>query len=127
MQKLSTNLSKLIEVEEDARAFGFDWPNKELIIDQAISECEEIKDAISGHESQERVQEEIGDLLHTAVSLCIFSGFNVEETIAKVNEKFGRRMSILKTIALEHGLKNLQGQSIEFMLELWDEVKIREK
>ncbi len=122
MTKNST-LNALIEVELAARNFGFEWPHKEMIIDQAISECHEIFDAINEGEAEERVQEEIGDLLHTAISLCIFAGFDVEQTLARVTTKFATRMAAMHELAKNRGLTSLSGQSIDFMLELWHEAK----
>nr|WP_231555864.1 GNAT family N-acetyltransferase [Rickettsia hoogstraalii] len=116
-------LQTLILLEKDAQGYGFDWPNHEMILEQAIDECREIKEAIDDDEPPERVQEEIGDLLHTAISLCIFSGFDVEETLSKTNEKFEKRMKAIKMLTEKHNLPNLQGQSVEFMLKLWKEAK----
>lgn len=115
----NTPLEQIIDVERDAREYGFEWPNTEMIIDQAISECEEIRSAIKNGEGTQRIHEEIGDLLHTAISLCIFAGYDTEETLSKASAKFDVRMQALKKIALERGLTNLKNQNINFMLELW--------
>lgn len=87
-------LQNLILLEKDARGYGFDWSNHEMILEQAIDECREIQEAIDDDEPPERVQEEIGDLLHTAISLCIFLGFDVEETLSKTNEKFEKMKNL---------------------------------
>lgn len=120
-------LHELIALEKDARAFGFDWPNIDALLQQAVSECEEIAATITDKEPKARMQEEIGDLIHTAVSLCVFAGFDVEETITLTNKKFAARMQGLKVLAKERGLDNLNGKTTAFMLELWDEVKAKEK
>ena len=120
-------LDKLIALEKESREYGFYWPHAHMIIEQAISECSEIKEALDQKESPQRVQEEIGDLLHTAISLCIYAGFDVEETIISTEKKFSSRMSSLKEVALEKGLRTLQGQPTEYLLTLWGEVKRREK
>lgn len=116
-------LLNLIDLEQDARKFGFDWPNHFMILDQIIDECREVREEIDNGSNQKKLQEEIGDLLHGVISLCIFSGYNVEETIDKINAKFSKRMQLLKALAQRQGLKNLHGQSIDFMLNLWREVK----
>jgi uncharacterized protein YabN with tetrapyrrole methylase and pyrophosphatase domain len=121
--KIESALCKLLRLEKDAKAFGFEWPNEAMIIEQAIDECREIKDAIEKQESRERIQEEIGDLLHSAVSLCEFAGFDVDETLTKVNVKFGKRMQAVKELTHELALLNLKGQTFEFMLELWRKAK----
>ena len=121
MQKDS--LKQLIESTIVAREFGFEWPNLEMILEQASSEIDEIREAVDNNELSSRIQEEMGDLLHTAISLCIFSEFDIDETLAKTSNKFGSRMSALKVIAEQRGYKSLKGQSTEFLLELWHEAK----
>ena len=122
---INSVLDKLIDLEADAREFGFDWPNSAMIIDQTIDECREIKEAIEKNEGDDRIQEEIGDLLHAAISLCIFMDFDVHETLEKVSDKFKTRMQAMKTLTQASGLQNLQGQSIEFMLTLWQKAKLK--
>ncbi len=116
-------LNKLIQLEHEARDFGFDWPDAPCIIEQAMSECAEIQEALVLKETPERVQEEIGDLLHTAISLCLFSGFSVEETLQNVVKKFGTRLHAVQELTQQEGLDNLHGQSFEYMMELWKKAK----
>lgn len=89
----------------------------------AFEPCIEIKEDIKANASADKIQEEIGDLLHAAISLCAFSGFSVEETLEKINKKFGARMEKVKQLAYEQGLKDLNGKSTKFMLELWVKAK----
>lgn len=117
-------IEQMVASDKMARDFGFEWPNVQMIIDYAISECREIASAIYEQESAQRIQEEIGDLLHVAISLCIFAGFNVEQTLNKADQKFLKRMAALKEISQKRGLNTLAGQSMEFMLQLWSEAKI---
>jgi NTP pyrophosphatase (non-canonical NTP hydrolase)/GNAT superfamily N-acetyltransferase len=116
-------LQKLIYLEQDARKFGFDWPDHFMILAQVIDECREVREEIEQGSDKARLQEEIGDLLHSVISLCVFSGFDVEETIDKINTKFSRRMRLLKELTERQNLENLNGQSIDFMLNLWRKVK----
>lgn len=120
---MSIPLNKLIDLEKDARAFGFDWPNSEMIVDQAVSECEEVREAILNNESPNRIQEEIGDVIHTGISLCLFAGFDVEETISMVAAKFAERMQNVKNIAHQRGMDDLRGQSTENLISIWQEAK----
>ncbi|WED43059.1 GNAT family N-acetyltransferase [Legionella cardiaca] len=127
MRALNDPLHELVSIEKDARQFGFEWPNEGMIIEQAISECEEIKNAIIQSESSQRIQEEIGDLLHTAISLCLFAGFNPEETLRKITAKFTTRMQALKEIAKERGFVDLKGEPIAVLMELWVAAKEKTK
>lgn len=116
-------LQTLIQIEKDTRDFGFDWESSYQIIDQAEDECREIRRALELSEGGERIQEEIGDLIHAAISLCLYAGFDVEETLDKVNHKFGRRMDAVKILTEQNGLSNLKGQSWDFMMSLWQQAK----
>jgi uncharacterized protein YabN with tetrapyrrole methylase and pyrophosphatase domain len=122
-----TALRKLIDLEIDSRNYGFYWPNHQMILEQAISECKEIKEAIDNNEGPNRIQEEIGDLIHTAISLCLYSGFGIDDTLNVITQKFGERMEALKKLTQEQGLTNLQGQTTPFMLDLWEKVKEMKK
>jgi|GEM_PF-414220 len=119
-------LEKLIEAELKAREFGFDWPNFQMIIDQAIDECREIQEVIDSKESRLRLQEEVGDLLHTAISMCNFAKINVEETLSATHRKFQNRMDSVKYFAKAQGYESLKGQPTELLLELWHKAKAAE-
>lgn len=115
-------LNEAISLQQEAINFGFNWPNIDLLIKQIISECKEIEQA-SKNECDLRIQEEIGDLLQAAISLCIFNGFDVKQTILQNNHKFRRRLKTLKTIAKNRGFNNLHQQPIELLITLWKETK----
>lgn len=120
---MKTPLQQLITLEKKARDFGFNWPDTACIFDQIRSECDEISDAIAQQESHERIQEEISDLLHAVISLCVFAGFSVDDTIMTINKKFGKRLDALQQLAREQGFETLHGQSFDFMLTLWKQIK----
>ena len=123
LKKQNNSLHDLIRLEQEARDFGFDWPDVDMILKQALSECEEIREAIDNKESLSRVQEETGDLLHTAISLCCYLGFDVEQTLDLTVKKFGARMAALKKATHEVGLLDLKEQPSDFMLSLWEKAK----
>ncbi|KTD18110.1 MazG nucleotide pyrophosphohydrolase domain-containing protein [Legionella jordanis] len=127
IKRLDNAMDELIALEQEARSFGFEWPNEEMILDQALSECAEIKEALENGESQKRIQEEMGDLLHTAISLCLFAGFHPEDTMAKIASKFKARMQALKEDAYQNGLKHLKGQPPSMLMKLWQEAKKKSK
>lgn len=116
-------VKKMVALENDARAFGFDWPNIEMILDQIIEECHEIQADINTQQTQAKIQEEIGDLLLATVSLCARLGFDLEETYAKSNIKFAQRMAALKELSHSAGLSSLHNQPIDYTMTLWKEVK----
>lgn len=116
-------LHELISLEKDAVNFGFEWDTYDKILDWTISECEEVRQAVLEKSPSWHIQEEIGDLMQMTVSLCLFMGFDVDETLQKTNQKFKTRMNALKKITKEQGLSSLHGQSTTYMLQLWKQAK----
>jgi uncharacterized protein YabN with tetrapyrrole methylase and pyrophosphatase domain len=119
-------LDQLIALERDVRSYGFDWTDEHMVLDQVVSESHEVREAIEKKEPPERIREEVGDLLHSVVSLCVFCDYDVDEILTAVTSKFAKRMRLVKEAANARGLSHLHGQSVEFMLELWQEAKDKE-
>lgn len=126
MQSLNNNidvLNELIVLQQEAIDFGFNWPNINMLMQQIINECKEIEQAHQNNESTYRIQEEIGDLLCATISLCIFYGFDIKQTIFKNNNKFRDRLKALKLITKSQGLNNLHQQPIKLLISLWNKAK----
>ncbi len=120
---MTTAIKNITLAEQDARAYGFSYPTPLSIIEQIHDECTEVLEAINQKESLDRQQEEIGDLIHATIALCFHQGFDIEDTINKASHKFSSRMANLKKITHQEGLSDLNGQSLEYMLKLWQRAK----
>ena len=121
------SIEALVSLEQASEAFGFYWPDIDSLLAQAKSECDEIKESIELKESRERVREEIGDLLHTAICLCHFEGFEIRETLVNSAYKYRERFELLKKITQEKGLTDLKAQPVALKLAIWEEAKKRLK
>jgi uncharacterized protein YabN with tetrapyrrole methylase and pyrophosphatase domain len=115
-------LKKLTAIEHEAANFGFKWETAEQIIKQIKSECVEINNHLLD-QNQEKLQEEIGDLLHAAFSLCVFCKFDPEQTLTQSINKFERRFKLVQLIAQQQGLDSLQGKSFNELMAVWDKAK----
>lgn len=116
-------LKKLISLEKEASTFGFKWENPEQIMTQIRSELTEIEAHLKNPDDREKLQEEIGDLLHAAFSLCVFCEFDPDEILENSVNKFKRRFKKTKKLAKKEGLENLNGQSFDKLMDLWDKAK----
>ena len=119
-------LKKLVALENIADNFGFSWEKPQQIIDQIRSECLEIIEHIepnSKNTDELALQEEVGDLLHAAFSLCIFLKLDPEDTLKKTIAKFDRRLSAVKQITIEKGLNDLKGKSFNELMQIWQAAK----
>ena len=117
-----TILKKLSDLEKEASAFGFKWETSQQILAQIKSEIAEIEvHLIDG--DQEKLQEEIGDLLHAVFSLCEFFQFDSKETLLNSANKFEHRFNQIKKLAHEKGLDSLNGQPFSELMTLWNKAK----
>ena len=118
-------LDKVALLEEEAAVFGFQWETTDQIMEQIQSECVEINEHLhsQGEIKQEELQEEIGDLLHAAFSLCVFCQFNPRDTLEKTLAKFEQRLKAVKAITQEKGLTTLQGHSFDELMLIWQKAK----
>jgi uncharacterized protein YabN with tetrapyrrole methylase and pyrophosphatase domain len=115
-------LDTLTRLEKEASEFGFKWETPQQIKAQIESELKEI-DVHLHDKDTEKLQEEIGDLLHAVFSLCLFCNFDPQETLAKSVMKFERRFSAVKELAKTKGWDTLNGKSFNELMEIWNEAK----
>ena len=115
-------LDNIKKLDTQATTFGFQWSKASEIIDQIISECREIEQELQ--DSPEKLQEELGDLIHATLSLCLFCGFDPKDTLEKSVLKFQKRFEAVKKITRESGLENLQNQPMEKLMEIWQKAKM---
>lgn len=113
---------RLKNAEDDANDFGFSWPDTNMILDQIASEVNEVRSALKD-ESSTRIKEEIGDLLHATLSLCVFLNFNQEEVLALTISKFEKRLSKVKELTKTQGLETLKGQHFDVLMKFWKQAK----
>jgi uncharacterized protein YabN with tetrapyrrole methylase and pyrophosphatase domain len=116
-------LQKVENFEKRCISIGFTWPNEGEIVKQIKAEGEEILAAINTQESAERLQEEVGDLLHAALSLCIFCGFEPKQTLEKTMLKLEKRLNHIEQQMHARDLKTLNGLAYEDILKLWTAAK----
>jgi len=119
-------LDKVVNLEHAATEFGFQWDNTAQIMQQIQNECAEVQEhllATTQARNPEGLQEEIGDLLHAVLSLCVFCKLSPQETLAASLEKFERRFNSVKAQAHEQGFSDLKGHSFETLMKFWDRAK----
>lgn len=115
-------LKKLIDLEKEAANFGFRWETSEQIIQQIKSELLEI-DVHLNDGDRDKLQDEIGDLLHAAFSLCVFNKVDPEKALVHSIEKFERRFRKVEKLTKESGLENLNGKSFDELMMFWEHAK----
>lgn len=115
-------IEEVLELEEESKAFGFYWENLHQILEQIISECKEVEEAYS-HQNYSHCEEEIGDLIHAAISLAFFCGFNPQKSLEVSFEKYKNRFNRVKELVEQDGLQNLTNQPMEVLMRYWKKAK----
>lgn len=107
-----------------AAKVGFDWPNSDGLFDKLQEEIGELKAELtpsSEGQSQTAVQDELGDLLFTAVNLARHLKVDPETALRAANAKFRRRFAAMESAA---GSKDALAASTPAELDkLWNQAK----
>jgi XTP/dITP diphosphohydrolase/ATP diphosphatase len=106
-----------------AAKVGFDWPSTDGIFAKLQEEIAELQAELpaGGAPEQERVQEEFGDLLFTAVNLARHLKLDAESALRDANAKFRARFRAMEAVA--GGYDALARLSPEELDALWNRAK----
>lgn len=113
-----------------AAKVGFDWPDADGLFHKLAEETEELRSELAvqpekdGKPNRERVEEEMGDLLFTAVNLARHLHVDPEFALRGSNAKFRRRFAAMEREA--GGATALEGLSPEELESLWSRAKAEE-
>ena len=113
-----------------AARVGFDWQTVEDIFDKLHEEIDELRAAIrerrdAGAEAeaeQQRVREEIGDLLFAVTNIARHLSVEPEAALKLTNRKFRRRFRHIERGLRARG-RALGAATLDEMEELWQEAK----
>jgi MazG family protein len=125
-------LHRAFRLQDRAAGVGFDWPDVEGPIEKVNEELREVRDELSAAATDgarttaattnDRIEEEIGDLLFAVVNLSRKAGVHPALALDKANVKFARRFGGVERLAVERGIK-VGEATLEQLDLLWDEVK----
>ena len=107
------------KLTKKAAKVKFDWENTEQIFDKLTEETNELKDAI---QTNENVEEELGDLLFVVMNLARKLDVDAETALKKTNRKFRQRFKFIEDELKKDG-KSLENSSLKEMDGLWNQAK----
>ena len=111
-------LSYSQEIQDRVARVGFDWEDVDGVIDKLAEEVGEFKRA----DSQERKEQEFGDLLFTLANIARRLGIDLEAALRQANQRFYRRFSRMEELCRQRGL-NFGELSFDEQNALWEEAK----
>ena len=120
------SLIKAYRLQEKAAGVGFDWEKKEQVWEKVKEELQELEQELEGQNSQEKIEEEFGDVLFALINYARFLKIKPEHALEKTNRKFIKRFQYIEQIAQEKN-KKLQEMSLEEMDIIWNNAKTMEE
>jgi nucleoside triphosphate diphosphatase len=121
---VAVNLPALTRAEKlSARAarVGFDWPDLDQLFAKLDEEVAELKAEIAGAR-QDRLADEIGDLLFVVANLCRKLGLDAEASLRGANAKFTRRFQRIEARLAATG-RVMTDEPLDVLEAHWQEVK----
>lgn len=127
LEGIPRSLPALVEaqkISKKAAGAGFDWPDISGVTDKIKEEVTELAEARASL-SQEKIEDELGDVLFSLVNLARFLKVDPEQALRKTNAKFRRRFAHIEAELKSVG-ETTQSVTLERMEELWQAAKQKE-
>ena len=115
------SMVKAMRLQEKAKQVGFEWDTKEQVWEKVEEEMNELREAI-GSGSQDKTEEEFGDLVFSLINYARFLRVDAENALERTNKKFIHRFTSMEKIALESG-KPLNEMTLQEMDAIWNQIK----
>ena len=114
-------LARAQKLQKRASQLGFDWQEVSGVLEKLQEEMDELRQAIA-KEGEQRIDEELGDVLFTCVNLARHLGRDAESSLRHSSARFEQRFSKMEELSLTDG-RELEALNAEQFEELWLRVK----
>lgn len=118
-------LMRATKLQKKAADVGFDWDDVSGALDKLEEEIAELRQAISNGDKV-NADEELGDVLFSAVNVSRFIKADAEEALTCASDKFLARFTQVEKLANERSI-DMTKATLEELDALWDEVKASQK
>lgn len=118
-------LTRAAKLQKRAARVGFDWPNVQPVFDKVLEELDEVKVEVNEGGGQDRLEEELGDLLFACTNLARHVQVDPETALRKANRKFERRFAQMELMAQQQDV-NITELDLDSWEDLWCRVKADE-
>lgn len=125
LDDISPGLPALVRAEELGRRaarIAFDWSEPPEVVAKAREELKELEAALGAGAPDEKLEEEVGDLLFSVAHLARHLGSSPELALRRANAKFERRFREVERALAEGRI----GDRPEDLEAEWERVKARE-
>ena len=109
------------KLQKRAAQVGFDWAEIAPVLEKLKEEVAEFEEALASG-NLERMSDELGDVLFTAINLARHSNIEPEVALRSTNRRFETRFKWIEVALLAQG-KAFKDANLEELDALWDQAK----
>ena len=121
IEKNIPSILRSIKIQKKVSSLNFDWPNYKRVLLKLDEELDELKSAINS-KKENNIEEELGDVFFTLISLCRHLSKDPDSIIRKANDKFIKRFNEMENIVEDKNIKWHDLNEKQF-LNLWNKAK----
>jgi len=115
-------LLRAYEIGIRAKSVGFEWTKVSDVLDKIQEEVDELREAVEEKQTNERMEEEMGDLLFTMAHLSRQLGIEPETALRKANDKFTKRFESMES-TIESSGRKMSSMTLEELEVSWQHAK----
>lgn len=118
-------INKAQRIQDKVKAVGFDWDNKEQVMEKIMEEIGELQEAVESKNEQE-IEMEFGDVLFALVNYSRFINVDPESALEQTNVKFINRFKCMEEYVRAQAL-DMHTMNLAQLDELWNMAKQQTK
>lgn len=113
-------LSQAAKIQKRCAHVGFDWNNRDDVLDKIKEEVVEVEEVLHGNE--QALADELGDLMFAVVNLCRHAKQDPEALLRQANRKFSNRFQAVEGYVQDSD-KSFEKHSLNELEAYWQNVK----
>ena len=115
---------KATRIQEKVKGIGFEWDNRSDVCDKVKEELVELEFEVENNASEEKIEDEFGDVLFSLINYARFIDINPENALAKTNQKFIKRFMLMEQLMQAEDVDISEAQ-LELMDKYWEKAKLQ--
>lgn len=117
-------LVKAARIQEKVKGIGFEWEKRADVWGKVKEEMQELSEEVESGASQEKIEEEFGDVMFSLINYSRFINVNSENALSKTNKKFINRFQLMEILMKEANVP-IEESNLQTMDIYWEKAKIR--
>jgi len=117
------SIVKASRIQEKVQGVGFEWDNRNDVFDKVKEEINELEVEIESGLSQDRIEDEFGDVLFSLINYARFINVSPDNALTKTNMKFIKRFQLMEELMMNDKV-SIASSDLELMDQYWEKAKL---